>query len=105
MPQSDAFLPVVSSQTNTQTCVQVTSGSTSLDVDLTGNEVLVKCLTQPAYIRLGNSASGAITTSNGYYMAIGDEVRWQASNGATKLFYLRGTGVDGALSIAFGTGA
>ena len=54
MPQSDAFLPVVASATNTQTCIQTTTGSTSLDVDLTGNEVLVKCLTNPAYIRLGN---------------------------------------------------
>ena len=105
MPSSDAFLPVVSSTTNTQTCVQVTTGSASASTKIIGNEVLVKCLTQPSYIRLGNSASAAVSATNGYYMAVGDEVRWQISNGADHLFYIRSGGSDGALSIAYGTGA
>jgi len=36
-------------------------------------------------------------------MAIGDEVRWQASKGADHLAYIQGGGA-GALSIAYGVG-
>lgn len=105
MPISDAFQPVVAPATKTQTCVQATTGSASADIDLVGNEVLVKCLTNPCYLRLGNSGSAAVSSTNGYYMAVGDEVRWQTSNGATKLFHIRSGGSDGAISVAFGTGS
>jgi len=105
MPQSDAFLPVVNSDTKTQTCVQVVTATAAASTKILGNEVLVKCLTQPAYIRLSKSNGVAVTTSIGYYMAVGDEVRWQITNGADYLQYIRSTSTDGALSIAYGTGS
>ena len=105
MPQSDAFLPVIDSATKTMTCVQVTTAATAASTKLIGNEILVKCLTAPCYIRLSKVNGVAVTASIGYYMAIGDEVRWQTSEGADYLQYIRTGGSDGALSIAYGTGA
>ena len=103
MPISDAFVPVISS--GAQTCVQVTTGATALKTPMVGNEVLIKCLTNPAYIKLGREDSSAVSATNGYYMAVGDEVRWQISNQASELQYIRSGGSDGALSIAYGTGS
>ena len=105
MPISDAFQPVVNSSTETQTCVQVTTATASASTKIIGNEVEFKALTNPCYVRLGKVNSGAITTSNGYYMAVGDEKRWQISKGADYLQYIRSGGTDGALSIAYGTGS
>jgi len=104
MPISDAFQPVIDPGTKTQTCVQVTSGAASAKTKIKGNEVLVKCLTQSVYIRLGDEASAAVSASNGYYMAVGDEVRWQTSKGADHLYYIE-SGTAGVLSIAYGTGS
>ena len=104
MAISDAFTPVINSSTSTQTCVQVTSSGTSAKTILVGNEVLIKCLTESVYIRLGNETSGAVTAANGFYMAVGDVVRWQTSNGASHLFYIE-SGTAGVLSIAYGTGS
>ena len=105
MPISDAFQPVVNPSTKTQTCVQVTATDTAASTKIIGNEVLVKCLTQPVYIRLSKVNGVAVTTSLGYYMAVGDEVRWQISNGADYLQYIRSGGSNGTLSIAYGTGS
>lgn len=106
MPISDAFMPEIDSATQTQVdCTQVTTATASAKTVLKGNEILVKCLTQPSYIRLGSESSAAVSATNGYYMAVGDEVRLQASGGACFLYYIRATGSDGALSIAFGTGS
>ena len=103
MPISDAFQPVISS--GVQTCVQVTTASASASTNVVGNEMLIKCLTNPCYIRLGTEDSADVSSSNGYYMAVGDEVKWQISGRANELFYIRSGGSDGALSIAYGTGS
>ena len=106
MPSSDAFLPIINNATGTQVdCKRVATAIASASTPLLGNEILVKCLTQPAYIRLGTTGSTAISDTNGYYMAVGDEVRWQTSKRADLLYYIRATGTDGALSIAFGNGS
>jgi hypothetical protein len=105
MANSNAFIPIVDKDDDTQTgCVQVTTATASASTLIPGNEVLVKCLTQPSYIRLGGDNSDAVTAANGYYMAVGDEVRWQTSRRANRLYYIRATGSDGALSVAFGVG-
>jgi len=101
MTAKERFIPIIAAGTNLQTCVQVTTATASANVELDGEEVLIKCLTQPSYIRLGPPGV-TVTTSNGYYMAVGDEVRWQKSRGANTLAYIRATGTDGALSIAPG---
>jgi hypothetical protein len=103
MPNSNAFVPVVD-DTGTQNCVQATTATASASLQIVGNEILVTALTQPCYIRLGNSSSAAVSATNGYYMAVGKEIRWQISNNANKLFYIRSGGDDGAISVAFGTG-
>lgn len=104
MSISDAFVPVINSETSTQTCVQVVTATAGASTKIIGNEILVTCLTQPAYIRLGKVNSAAVSATNGYYMAVGKEVRWQISKGADYLQYIR-VGSDGALSIAYGTGS
>jgi len=104
MAYSNAFTPVVDPATNTQTCVQVTTATAGASTKIKGNEVLITCLTNPAYVRLGKVNSAAVSATNGYYMAIGAEVRWRPSRGADYLQYIRGSGTDGALSIAYGTG-
>ena len=101
----DAFTPVVNPANDTQTdCVKVTTATASASTLILGDEVLVKCLTQPACIRLGGDNSAAVSATNGYYMAVGDEVRWKRSRRANRLYYIRATGTDGALYIAFGVG-
>lgn len=105
MPISDAFQPVIDSGTGAQTCVQVTTATAGASTKIKGNEVLITCLTQPAYVRLGKVNSAAVSATNGYYMAVGKEVRWQISKEADYLQYIRATGTDGALSIAYGTGS
>lgn len=107
MPNSNAFKPIIkdtaTTGAKTQVCVQATTGAASASLVIKGNEVLVKALTNTAYIRLGRTDSAAVSATNGYYMAVGDEVRWQTSEGADRLFYIQGAGA-GALSIAFGSG-
>jgi len=98
---NERFIPIIPADTNTQTCVQVTTATASANVELDAGEVLIKCLTQPSYIRLGPPGV-TVSATNGYYMAVGDEVRWQTSRGANSLAYIRATGTDGALSIAKG---
>lgn len=107
MPISDAFLPAVDSSTKTQKdVINVTTSSASQSTRIDGgNEILVKAWTAPAFIRLGVSTSADISSSNGYYIAAGDEVRWQLSDETTHLFYIRQGGSNGDLSIAVGTGS
>ena len=98
----EAFTPVIDPATNLQTCVQATTGGTSARVKLAGQQVLVKALTNTAYIKLGGG-SVTVSATDGYYMAVGDEVRWQVQKGATHLAHIQGAGA-GALSIAYGVG-
>jgi len=96
-----AFTPYIDDD-NVFTGVQATITGTSSATRLPGRQVKIKCLTQPVYIRLG-PASGACTTANGYYMAVGDSVRWQTSKGATHILAIRATGSNGVISILPGS--
>ncbi len=96
----EAFTPIIDAGTGLSTCVQVASGAGSASTQLTGRQVLIKCLTNPIYMRLGASTV-TVSSTNGYYMAVGDEVRWQVSKGATYLAYIQ-VGGAGALSICPG---
>lgn len=98
---SDYFQPIIDVSTKTQTCVQATTVTASSNTKLLGDEILVKCLTNACYIRLGDAAV-TVSATNGYYMAVGDEVRWRLTNGCTHLAGIRAA-ADGAISIAFGT--
>jgi len=97
---SEAFKPIIDAGTNLMTCVQVTTGGTSANVELDAREVLIKCLTKECWIRLGPPGV-VVTAANGWYMAVGDEVRWQTSRGANTLAYIQ-QGSAGALSICPG---
>ena len=97
---TDAFKPIIDPGTNLQTCVQVATGAASSRVELDGQEVLIKCLTKECWIRLGGP-DVTVSATNGYYMAVGDEVRWQTSRRANSLAYIQ-QGSAGALSIAPG---
>jgi len=94
----EAVTPAIDTGTKENTCQQVTTATATANVELAASQVLIKCLTQPSYIRFG--ANGVeVTTSNGYYMAIGDEIRVQLIKGASFLAYIRAGASDGALSI------
>ena len=95
------FTPIIDPVTNVQTCVQVAVTDTSSATKLACRTVLIKCLTQPVYIRLGTSAD-TVTTSNGYYMAVGDELCWNTQRGADCILAIRATGSSGVISIARG---
>ncbi|MCP3683934.1 MAG: hypothetical protein GY861_14720 [bacterium] len=95
-----AFTPKIDQGTNLQTCVQVATVAASAVTPILGDNMLIKCLTDIAYIRL-TTVNGSVSATNGYYMAVGDEVRWQKIKGASHIAFIRGSG-DGALSIAFG---
>ncbi len=98
---TEAFIPIIDKDDGTNTCVQVTTATASAVTALNGSQVRIKCLTQPCYIRFSNSA-GSVTTSNGFYMAVGDVETWEREGVATHLAYIRATSSDGALSIAYG---
>ncbi len=97
-----AFTPLIAPATNLNTCVQVAVTDTSSATRLNCRQVDIKCLTQPVYIRLGIS-SATVTTANGYYMAVGDTVRWQVSGKADHILAIRATGSSGVISILKGS--
>ena len=98
---TETFTPIVSEETGDQTCVQITAATASSATRLGCLQFEAKCLTQPAYVRLG-TATDTVTTSNGYYMATGDVIRWQTSKGADHLLVIRATGSDGVISLSKG---
>ena len=95
-----AFAPITDPATGDMTAVNKTTGGTSANTPILGDEVRIKALTQPAYIRMGGS-SVTVSAANGYYMAVGDETTWLRTDGATHLAYIQ-VGSAGALSIIFG---
>ncbi len=93
----EALTPIVDPGTNLQTCIQLSTGAATANTRLPCRQFVIKSLTNPCYIRFG-PASVTVTTANGYYMAVGDEERFQVSKGATHIAYLQVTGA-GALSV------
>jgi len=96
-----AFIPIIDPDDHEMTGVQVTTATATASTALVGNQVRIKCLTQPSYIRF-TDGSGTVTTSNGFYMAVGDVETWEREEGATHLAYIRAGVSDGALSIIYG---
>lgn len=94
-----AFIPKIDIGTKTQTCIQKTSANATANVALGCQNFLVKCHTYAVYIRLG-PGTVEVTSSNGYYMAAGDERELQASNGASHLAVINATtDENGVISI------
>jgi len=98
------FRPFISPATGIMTATQVTTATASATQKFLGARMKIKCLTNPCYIRFVKTAAEAVTTSNGYYMAVGDEVDMISSEGARFLAHIRSGGSDGALSIMWGEG-
>jgi hypothetical protein len=94
---TEAFTPTIDATTNLQTCIQLTTGAATANTRLPCRQFLIKSLTNPCYIRLGPS-DVTVSAVNGYYMAVGDEERFQISKGVTHIAYLQVTGA-GALSV------
>ncbi|MCP3683935.1 MAG: hypothetical protein GY861_14725 [bacterium] len=100
---TETFQPYIDDGTNTQTCVQKTSADTTANLRLSSRQFILKCHTYAVYIRLGPPAV-EVTTANGYYMAAGDEIRWQTSLNASHLAVINATGGEnGVISISPGT--
>ncbi len=97
-----AFTPDIKPGTDVVTCVQVTVTGTSSATLFPSRQFFIKCLTQPVYIRLG-TATATVTTSNGYYMAVGDSIRLQTSKAATHILAIRATGSNGVISVIPGS--
>ena len=95
---TETFTPIIDPGTNANTCVQLTMATGTATSALGCRQVLLKCLTQPGYVRFGGSAV-TVSATNGYYMAVGDELRIQTSKGATHIAYIRSGGTDGTLSM------
>jgi len=94
------FTPIIDPGTNASTSVQVSTAVAHTRLNC--RKFLLKCHTNPVYIRLG-PASGSVTSANGYYMAAGDEVRWQTQRGADYIHSIRATGANGVISISRGS--
>lgn len=96
------FRPVVDE--GIMTAVQLTTAAASATQKIGALRMKIKCLTQPSYIRLVKISTDAVTTANGYYMAVGDELDLIASGAAQFLAYIRAGDTNGALSVMWGEG-
>lgn len=96
------FRPIADGLTKDTTATNVTTAAASASTAILGNRLKIKCLTNPAYIRLGSNDI-TVSATNGFYMAVGDVVDLDADTGVTHLAYIR-VGSDGALSILWAEG-
>ena len=100
-------MPTVSS-TQAQAFGTITVSNTALAISAAGlgftavqldqcSRARITCLTQPVVFRYDDSAS-ALTTA-GHYLAIGQTVIIDDNWNVKRLFFLRGTGVDGVVTV------